>query len=107
MNDKPDDSGLPAAIADVLPDQDHYWQLWNGGRFAKHGTSPDCSGLLVFALREKAEIFGLTIAEKDEKHDWEPVEVTKEEMLEGFRAYRGICVVDGSRVVVVNSERTW
>lgn len=47
-------------LADLLPAQQHYYLLYDGDKYARHGTE-NANGLLVFLSFESAEQFRLTI----------------------------------------------
>lgn len=82
-------------LTEILPEQDHYWLLWDGERYAKHGQV-DYNGIAVFLLQELAEKFLLTIGRGS---NFKPVSRSLTEVWQLLLS-DGICIPDGLNVKV-------
>lgn len=88
-------------VSDVLPSQSHYYLLTNGKRYAIHGSGPDSCGLLVFTIREQAEQFVMTVADRSGKSGFQPVKVSQRKMIDELAKVGGLCLwrQDGNLIV--------
>lgn len=91
------------SLADLLPVQEHYYLLHDGGKFARHGT-PEATGLLVFDDRKRADRFCQTVGTA--LPDFRPLRVDAEEFTQLVEEIGAVCVVDGLKVVV-GTLRPW
>ena len=84
-------------LADILPVQEHFFLLFDGRRYARHGT-PETDGLLVFDTREAADRFCQTVGKA--LPAFGPVRVDAEDVMRLVEEVGAVCVADGLNVVV-------
>lgn len=89
-------------VFDELHQWTHYWGLWNGKMFAKHGPNLQDVGLLLFPIREQAEKWCMSVA-KGLK--WEPKEMTRDDLKTWANNIGGICLMDGDTAMVMKPQR--
>lgn len=92
-----------AKIADHLAIQSHYYMLHDGVKYAKHGGSPDVSGVLVFPTLVAAEKFNRTVGRS---LSFRPVRVTADDFLREVFKAGAFCVAEGLTVKVLGLAGT-
>ncbi len=103
MNNDPFITGPESTkrFGDVLPVQDHYFVLYDGEGYARHGIPSGPVGLLVFPTLEKAEAFyesvGVGIPQ------FKPTSVSAESFHRLCKEAGGFCVAEGLMVGVCSS----
>jgi len=86
-------SPADTTLSSLLPVQEHYYLLFDGTRYAQHGT-PVNHGLLVFTNLEQAEQFGMTVGQF--LPQFRPVRVEGKELLREIAKVGAICRADAA-----------
>ena len=98
MNDYPFALGQKYGqpLGGVLPIQDHYFVLFDGQRYARHGHSTGSIGVVVFLTVEKAETFCRTVGVG--LPSFKPTRVSAETFHRLYKEAGAFCVAEGLTV---------
>ncbi len=88
-------------LGDVLPIQDHYFVLYDGKQYARHGISSDAVGVVVFPTLQKAEAFYESVGVG--LPQFKPTRVSAELFYRLCEEAGRFCVAEGTMVGVSSS----